>query len=90
MRAVLQGPRYRPDETRLGQLGHCSMNAQGRPPDPRRCEYARKFRFNGKQTRNLSDSAMDQLDHCADDEARRIMLGISEQFTSEELAEMNQ
>jgi hypothetical protein len=46
--------------------------------DRRRQRYARRFEL--KQTRKpwvcLTQSFMDQLDACADDSARRVLLGI--------------
>ena len=63
-----------------------AKNPPGRPPNERKQFYAKKFKLKGKQARNLQNSRMDELDKCPDDMARRLMLGVSEQFTPEEQA----
>ncbi len=47
--------------------------------DPRRMAFITKFdlRYTVRLGRMLSTKMMDQLDACADDEARRLLLGVS-------------
>lgn len=42
--------------------------------------YGRQFKLSDRARKNLTWLMMDRLDGCADDSARRIILGISEQF----------
>ena len=50
----------------------------GRPPNLRREAYVERFHLTQKNMkRYLSNSFMDQLDRCKDDEARRLLLGVN-------------
>lgn len=44
----------------------------------RKWKYANRFRLSAKQTEKLPP-LLDQLDRCADDASRRLLLGISKQ-----------
>ncbi len=50
-----------------------------RTMDPRRLSFIARFelRRTERTRRMLSHKLMDQLDACADDEARRLLLGVS-------------
>jgi hypothetical protein len=49
----------------------------GRPRNPIRDRYRRQFGLTKRQTRILTNKFMRQLCLCADDEARRLLLGVS-------------
>ena len=53
----------------------------GRPVNERAAYYMRRFGVNKKTIYPFRDTGvdmLDRLDHCADDAARRILLGVSE------------
>lgn len=51
----------------------------GRPADPRRENYRVRFSLSRKRTDNrMRPADFDQLDRCKSDEARRILLGVSQ------------
>ena len=48
-----------------------------RPPDVRRAEYVERLGVQqGKPRRLFTQTLMDRLDRCKDDEARKVLLGI--------------
>ena len=54
----------------------------------RKAHYVDRFRIMGpREQSNLTNTRMDQLDCCANDEARRLLLGKSEQFAPGEYVE---
>ena len=57
----------------------------GCKPNPRRKAYMQQFSIVGRWgTRLLDFTLLDILDKCADDEARRILVGRTQKFTAEE------
>ena len=48
------------------------------PMEQRRAAVSMRFGLNKRQVEYLSPSFMDQLDRCKSDEARRLLLGVSE------------
>ena len=56
-------------------------NGGGQPINARRQHYARDFGISKNWARRLlTEEAMDTLDRCADDSARRVLLGVGERF----------
>jgi len=64
-----------------------SKHPGGRPPDPRRRRYIKEFGVRSNQAQAshlLGRKLLDQLDGCADDSARRVLLGKGRPFESRE------
>jgi hypothetical protein len=59
-------------------------NPVGRPLDVVAAAWALRFGLNERAQYRLLDSEMAQLSSCRSDEARRLILGISEQYGSGE------
>lgn len=53
------------------------MGIKGRKPKPRNREYRDRYHLTNRVARSLSVAKLDQLDSCADELARRILLGVS-------------
>jgi hypothetical protein len=71
--------------TRYGTRG----GTAGRPPDPRVAYYVRRFRLPAKgRIRILTWKMLEQLDRCQSDCARRLLLGVSEQWGADEEREI--
>ena len=55
----------------------------------KRAKYAERFKLSERQTRKIDAEMLKFLDGCADDMARRLLLGVSEKFTPEEQAALS-
>lgn len=60
-------------------------NPVGHPTEPIRKAWAMRFGIDDRHHKctDLTDQMMNQLSRCKSDEARRIILGISEKYTND-------
>jgi len=49
---------------------------QGRKMSKRKIPYVKRYNLSNRMARKMRDSFLDQLDKCADESARRVLLGI--------------
>lgn len=54
----------------------CRPNQGGRPKDRLRAEIQQKYGLSPRQARKLNLAVRCQLERCADDDARRVLLGV--------------
>ena len=53
-----------------------NVNGPGRTMSKRKVKYMKRYNLSDREGRKMREAFLDQLDMCADESARRVLLGI--------------